>query len=162
MNTYTYQIIELITSNKDDQRPTDVMRVLTQITATDPEGRTETLNCMFDTPRSGDFVPFDQLTEEHVRAWVDAAQIQWADYKNQLTLQLEAAAGRPQYEPKPLPWLPTPEAVSASIQAQIEPGTTSGNTTTSFGLNPVFSNDYEEYIKALIFQVIEEINSSKV
>jgi hypothetical protein len=58
-----------------------------------------------------------------------------------------------------LPWLPTEEQSIAEMEA-MDPATSSSNTVTVTAavLPPI----YEQQIKALVYQVVEEINAGTV
>jgi len=158
MNTYTYEITNLFTTDVNPERPKDVVRVLTAVTATSPTGQTKMLNCMFNmSPAESSFTAFEDLTDAQVRQWVDASD-QWPFYQTELDNML-AETPAPSFVPQTLPWLPTEEQSIAEMQA-MDPATSSSNTMTV--TSPVMAQVSEEYIKALVYQVLEEVNGSQV
>jgi hypothetical protein len=159
MNTYTYEIINLHTTTANPDRPNDVVKILTVVTATNPAGQSKTLNCMFDMTPKESFTQFDQLTQEQVSGWIDAA-VQWPTYKKELDSMFDNLP-MVQLEQRPLPWLPTEAQSIAEFQIQNpDPTTSSSNTTTV--VSPIVAQVSEEYIKALVYQVLEEVNESQV
>lgn len=158
MNTYTYEIINLYTTDSGPDRPNDVARVLTAITATNEAGLEKTLNCMFNISPGESFIPFEQLTDEQVRQWVDAS-LQWPYYKKELDAMLNEQPVA-QLNPQTLPWLPTQEQSISDFQTQNIGVTSSSNTATV--INSMLANAPEEYIKSLVYQALYEIEANKV
>lgn len=159
MNTYSYEIINLYIVNTNPDRPNDVVKVLTVVTATNPTGLTKTLNCMFDILPEESFTQFDQLTLEQVSSWVDAS-VQWPIYKKELDAMLDKPP-MVQLDQQTPPWIPTEAQSIAEFQIQNpDPATSSSNTTTV--VSPIVAQVSEEYIKALVYQVLEEVNESQV
>ncbi len=172
MNTYEYQIQQLITNDVNQGRPNAVCKVLTVVTATSPDGRQQSLNVVFDILQdiNAPFTDFSQLTQEQVRAWIDAAEDQWVPCKRDLDMLLDEPISL--LVARDLPWLPSQEEMLADIQAH-QASTTAISTTTR--VIPSFLNSgtqttlgsidiamAEEYIKALVYQVLEEVKSSQV
>jgi hypothetical protein len=162
MNTYTYEIINLFTVDINPDRPNDVARVLTKITATNEAGSQQSMHCMFNMSPSDSFTAFEQLTDQEVRQWVDSSA-QWPYYKKELDVML-AAVPVPQLVQQTLPWLPTPDQVLADYLAGNPDVATSSSSTSSvvtstLDINNMGTND--EYFKRLIREVLAESSTSQ-
>jgi hypothetical protein len=156
MNTYTYELINLFTVDQHDDRPKDVVRVLATVTATNEAGAQQTMNCMFNLGPSDTFTPFDQLTDEQVRQWVDASD-QWPYYKRDLD-NILSATPIPQFTQETLPWLPTPDDVLADYLAN-PPDDTTDSLVVADTMNAATMISQDEHIKNLIRQVLAESSS---
>lgn len=161
MNTYTYNIIQMVITNRTPERPKEVLRVITDVTGTTPNGHSQLLSAAFEVyPEEGNdtFVPFEEITEELARQWVDADLRQWSIVRSQMDAMLADRIKLDELVSVLVPWIPLPEPV-------IYPETTSQNTTTSV-LDPMLSIGIssvpDERIKALIYEVLEEIKGSQV
>jgi hypothetical protein len=71
-------------------------------------------SCSF-APPSGDFTPYDQLTQDQVLGWCFANGVDQAAIEANVTTQIENQINPPIIAP-PLPWLPPVEIVP-----QVEP-----------------------------------------
>jgi hypothetical protein len=71
MTTYTWTINAMYTLQQPD--PNYVVNVLWTLTGVDTVAATAQGNTTFDSQQSGTFIPYDQLTEEVVIGWVQAA-----------------------------------------------------------------------------------------
>jgi hypothetical protein len=152
MNTYTYEIVNLYTTNDNPDRVNDVAKVLVLITATSPDGLERQLNCMFNMSPGETFTEFSELTDQQVREWVDASA-QWPYYQRELDAMLNP---QPMFEldpPKSPPWMPTQEQSIAEFQGQTVDETTSSNTTTVI---------VSDTLRAAVLQVLQEMENTQV
>ena len=152
MNTYTYEIVNLYTTNANPNRVDDVAKVLVEVTATNPDGIKSNLHCVFNMSPGETFTEFSELTDQQVREWVDASP-QWPYYQRELDAMLNP---QPKVEldiPKPLPWMPTQEESIAAFQSQPVDETTSSNTATVF---------VSDTLRAAVLQVLQEIEDARV
>ncbi len=160
--TYTYEIINLITRDDEPPRLDNVTQVVCSITATNYLGRTLLSGHSFNLQDGETFIPFADLDEATVRSWVDAQTNQWNLFKYQMDQTFEQLV-TPEPKVKHPPWVPTAEDQAAAILEMLSTATTSTlmSTSTSIvgGIQPSIS---EDYIKALIYEVLEEINNSNV
>lgn len=160
-NTYTYEIINLITEDSNSERPKNVFRVLTTVTATDTAGREKQLNCMFNLSPSDSFTPFDQLTEPQLREWVDSS-LQWEYFHSELDKMLEEPVNPLIFEVLPPPWKPA-VVVDESLIDMAVVGTTGTSISNLLGATPPPTTTLtQETVRALIYEVLAEINSGTV
>jgi hypothetical protein len=75
-------------------------------------------SCSF-APPSGDFTPYDQLTQDQVLGWCFANGVDQAAIEANVTTQIENQINPPIIAP-PLPWLPPVEIVPPMLP-QVEP-----------------------------------------
>jgi len=106
--TYTWTIAALDCSNTDDAFPAKVITAHWRLDGEFADTHAGVYGTVsFEEPEAGSFVPFDQLTEEQVIGWVEAAlgDEQVAEYKANIEQQI-ADKIAPPVESKPLPWAP--------------------------------------------------------
>ena len=152
MNTYTYEIANLYTTNTNPDRVDDVFKILVAVTATSPTGQMNVMHCTFNISPGESFTEFGQLTDQQVREWVDASP-QWPYYQQQLdSMFIEQSVAEIDI-PKQLPWIPTHDPSTADFQVQTIDEATSSNTTTVF-VSDVF--------RAAVVQVLQEIEDARV
>jgi hypothetical protein len=157
--TYVYEIVNLITRDDLAPRTDNVIRVICSVTATDPSERTISSGVAFELEAGETFIPFADLDEATVRSWVDAQTDQWYVIKYGLNAQLEQQSAQLPKTQMP-PWLPTPEEQHLLIIQHLSTATTATSTATTVGIQtPQIS---EDYLKALIYEVLEEINQNNV
>jgi hypothetical protein len=151
MNTYTYEIAHLYTTNTNTDRADDVFKILVVAVATNPSGQVNALNCMFNISPGESFTEFGQLTDQQVREWVDASP-QWPYYQQQLDAMFIEQPVNELDIPKPLPWIPTHDPSTDTIQVQTV-DTTSSNTATMI---------ISDVLKAAVLQVLQEMEDARV
>jgi len=106
--TYTWTIAALDCSNTDADFPAKVITAHWRLDGEFSDTHAGIYGTVsFEEPEEGSFVPFDQLTEEQVIGWVEAAlgDEQVAEYKANIEQQI-ADKIAPPVESKPLPWAP--------------------------------------------------------
>ena len=109
--TYTWTIAALDCSNTDDAFPAKVITAHWRLDGEFLSGGQFSAGVYgtvsFEEPEADSFVPFDQLTEEQVIGWLEAAlgDEQVAEYKANIEQQI-ADLIAPPVESKPLPWAP--------------------------------------------------------
>lgn len=147
MNSYSYVIIDLVTDNKNDQKPNNVVRVLTQLTAFDDQNKSVSINCFFDIlVQSGDFVPFEQLDETTVRFWIDNYCLaQMNVFKAQLDQMLVADQPIVEVVSSSLPWVNQTNTLTDTVSVV--------NTSTTM---PILGPEQIEFFKKLIREVLAE------
>ena len=151
MNTYTYEIAHLYTTNTNPDRVNDVAKVLVEVTATNPDGLESNLHCMFNMSPGETFTEFSELTDQQVREWVDAS-LQWPYYQRELDAMLNPQPMAELDSPKPPPWMPTQEESIAAFQSQPVEETTSSNTATVF---------VSDTLRAAVLQVLQEMENTQ-
>jgi hypothetical protein len=151
MNTYTYEIANLYTTNTNPDRVDDVFKILAVVTATSPIGQMNVLYCTFNISPGESFTDFGQLTDQQVREWVDASP-QWPYYQQQLDSMFIEETVNELDIPKPLPWIPTHDPSTDTIQVQTIDETTGSNTATVF-VSDVF--------RAAVLQVLREMENTQ-
>jgi hypothetical protein len=158
--TYEYVITHLYTLDTDPNRPQKVVRALTSVSAQGANQKTVNMNCMFVLQEDGEtFTPFDQLIEPVVRSWIDALEEQWNYHKSAIDRILqEPVIDQPQTPT--LPWLSTPDLTFVPL-AEPEQQAEALAQSTVQNLFGAAANLSDEYIKNLIYQVLEEIKASE-
>lgn len=168
MNTYTIMIERFIVDNNIPDRPNYVTRIIARVHGVAPSGKGALLMGGFDVsgqdPTSGEFIPVDQLTPEIAESWIKAASegSQWAQFTADIDQMISNQATAPQVTEIVPPWLqPTVENLMPTIEAvsPVEIDTSSSNTATNLSMS---MNVNEQTLRAMIYQVLEEINSSTV
>lgn len=161
MNTYTYKIASLITTQRDSQRPNLVTNVIVVITGETDQGRVASLHCNFflDTEGgSSDWTDFQNLTEQQVMAWVDSYPDQKQSYLTEIDRLLTTETLFSDLRSQPLPWAPPQDP--PLVIPQVQSDTSSSNTVTM--VTPMLNLHNQEAIKALIYEVLEEIRNNQV
>ena len=74
-------------------------------------------SCSF-APPSGEFTPYDQLTEQQVLDWCYANGVDQAAIEANVSLQIADQINPPVIAP-PLPWVPVPEPVVVAPEAPV-------------------------------------------
>ena len=121
MNTYNYEIKSLIFTNSDESSPQKVTNVFALMTATSPTGDTRSMNCNFfisTLPPTDAFVPFDDLTEDVVKGWIDQCDEQLQDYKRELDTKFSFDSHHNEVFNANPPWLnlSSPTVTSSGIE----------------------------------------------
>ena len=151
MNQYTFKVIRLTCNLKKPEMPNYVFGVHLNAYATNETG--EEANLYFygvvgsedQSPES--FVPFESLTEEIVVQWLENQGV-LAPLREQLDQDLLKKID-PVIKDVDPPWIPPPPPPEPVVPPPEPPVI----------VNPLFN---EEYIRALVYQIIEEIQSSNV
>lgn len=149
MNSYSYVIDQLMASNQNPERPRTVARAFVSVTVTGPDQASLTMTTFFDFVSSDTFVPYDELTEEMVRSWIDAQTTRWDELHTQLDELLENQRSSSVLENPPLPWAPVGEAAVAD----------SGTISPT---NPPLAYMSEIQLRALIYEVVQQAQAEKV
>lgn len=108
-NTHIWTVDALSVQNTNPQFPNDVIIVQWHVTATSPKGTVAefSLSTRIAPASEGDFVPYDQLTEDQVIGWVkeELGAEYVATIEQNLDLNIEAQENPPPCPtPAPLPW----------------------------------------------------------
>ena len=125
MKTYNYTILNLVTSDKNQQMPKYVKRVLTNIQVVDQNNKTASMDCFFNLPdaESGNFLPFEQLDESVIRLWVDACTEQWQIHQRDLDSILKSHYPDDPLQLRPVPWLaqeiPTVNQITDPVDTEV-------------------------------------------
>jgi hypothetical protein len=153
MINYTFEISNLSTTDQYIEKPnmvTGIMLMFTGIDDTDNISGTM-YSVLGLTPNEGEFIPFENLTDEIVRSWIDENDPRIERLREMVssTIQQKRDATRilPATDMKTPPWVPEP----------VVSETSSSNTATN--LTPTSFDDVR--ITALIYQVLDEIEASK-
>jgi hypothetical protein len=165
MNTYTIMVERFIVDNTILDRPNYVTKIIARVHGLSPSGQGALLVGAFDVgaedPTLGEFIPVDQLTPEMAETWIMASG-QWTQINAELD---QLIAGHPLIvettEITP-PWLQT--ALQSMVQesgvSTASPiNTSASNTTTNLTMGMSVN---EETLRAMVYQVLEEINSGTV
>ena len=104
MKTYTTTINNMYTVSTPD--PDYVVNVLFTVTGVDGQNTASIDgNCQFTSDQEAVFIPYDQLTQEIVLGWINAATDNQANYYANIDGQI-ASIVNPPVSPQntPLPW----------------------------------------------------------
>lgn len=156
MNQYTYKIVNLTCNLKKENMPNYVTGVGLNAYAIDDLGHETSLYFYghVENPSQDptNFIPFDSLTEETVIQWLEAAGL-----LNGVREQLDQDLLRqidpvikdmvPPWIPPPAPPAPPPDPIPTEEAVALPIPTAQFN---------------EEYIRAMVYQVLEEIEASKI
>jgi len=152
MINYTIKVNQLTCVVNNPERPNDVKNVQVLVTAHDTENNVSHGRwCVFWFNPSDSFINFDDLTESDVVSWVEShefypvLQAELADEVSRLVNPVEVS--------KTPPWL-IPEPVNTATTATVT-GTTVQLTGRSVDVQEV-------YLRSLIYQILDEINSTTV
>lgn len=145
MINYSFNIKQLTVDTTNPIRPNHVVYVVCDIKAVDEATQTQVQRwSAFAVCATETFTFFEELTESQVRGWVESheswpfIQAEMADQINSI-LNPEKVAMRPPWEPEPVVTTATSTATIAnSVEAQ------------------------EIYLRALIYEIIDEIKDSTV
>ena len=104
MTTYTTTINAMYTVSTPD--PDYVVNVLFTVTGTDGENTASIGgNCQFTSDQESVFIPYDQLTEEIVLGWINAATDNQANYYANIDGQIQSMVNPPvSPQNTALPW----------------------------------------------------------
>lgn len=115
-----YDIQKLICSTQDPDRPNLVTNVVVELRAHDGQGHLVRSTTLVALTPSADpatpFTPFEQLTQEQVRAWIDAST-DFAQQREFMARLMEQQINPPVVDLAP-PWIPVPEVVSTSTATE--------------------------------------------
>lgn len=154
MKIYSYTILNLVTSDKNQQTPKYVKRVLTNIQVQDQNDRTASMDCFFDLPTadSSAFLAYEDLDEATIRAWVDSCTEQWAIHKRDLDSILTSHYPDDPLQLRPVPW------VAREIITSVE--TTEPVSTESLQqAQDLQLQQQKQYLENLIRQILSEQQS---
>lgn len=162
MNTYTVTIDRFIVDQTIPNRPNYVSRIIARVHGVSESGKGAILHGGFDVmgedPTTGEFIPMEQLTPEISEQWIRTASggAQWAQFIEELDRMIGVEEQTPLTNDILPPWLePTISPPPEGAVPPVEAGTSSTNTSTVAGIN-------EEALRAMIYQVLEEVNSGTV
>jgi hypothetical protein len=151
MINYTFEIKNLSTTDQYTEKPNMVTGILLTITGTDDaDNISDAIHATLGlTPNTGEFIPFDNLTDEIVRSWIDENDPRMEKFRELVAVAIQnkrdSSRILPATDMKTPPWVPVISETSSSNTATNLPSTVFDDTR----------------ITALIYQVLDEIEASK-
>jgi hypothetical protein len=173
MNLPSIYIIKLVVDNTQPQYPQRVVSIIANLSGTNNGGE-QGMSYLFDVSAqtlSDNFVPYAQLTEEQLVEWIRSPAL--ADQLAAAHAEFDSAFGAtvppiayldPPWVPQPVTPLPPADINDggSSPSATATTGTSTSTATTGVSVLPLNALASEERIRALIYQVLEEIQASEV
>lgn len=146
MINYTYNITELTCDLTNPSRPKDVRFVQINLQAQDDINNVSVQRwAAFGLEPGESFVDYDNLTESLVRSWVESHDF-WPVVKAEMAEQIDQIVN-PARKPLTPPWVVVTTATSTA--------------TTSTSVSGAVDTQ-EIYLRALIYQILDEIKETTV